>query len=107
VIGLPPEMVEGMRQGDMWGYFTGLAHSFPYDYALFEPGCPVPAVRLATIGIPTLAIAGSNTFSWLATAIEQVAQAIPGARYLTLEGEDQGVLQRPEFLLPCLQEFFG
>jgi hypothetical protein len=38
VIGLPPEMVEGMRQSEVWGFLTGLAHSLPYDYALFEAG---------------------------------------------------------------------
>jgi pimeloyl-ACP methyl ester carboxylesterase len=96
-----------MRHSDMWGYLTGLAHSLPYDYALFEPGCPVPRPRLAKVGVPTLAIAGSNTFPWLATATEQVADAVPGARFLSLQGQDHGVLQQPEALLSCLQEFLG
>jgi pimeloyl-ACP methyl ester carboxylesterase len=107
VIGLPAEMVEGMRHSDMWGYLTGLAHSLPYDYALFEPGCPVPSARLAKVGVPTLAIAGSNTFPWLAAATEQVAGAIPGARFESLQGQDHGVLQQPAALLPCLRKFLG
>jgi pimeloyl-ACP methyl ester carboxylesterase len=108
VVGLPAaEMVAGMRQSDMWGYLTGLAHSLPYDYALFEPGNPVPAGRLAGVVVPVLAIAGSNTFPWLAQATEQVADAIPGARFLSLEGQDHGVLHQPEVLLPCLREFLG
>jgi pimeloyl-ACP methyl ester carboxylesterase len=107
IIGLPAEMVEGMRLSDMWGYFTSLAHSLPYDYALFEPGCPVPTATLAKIGVPTLAIAGSNTFPWLAAATEQVADAVPGARFLSLQGQDHGVLHQPEALLPCLREFLG
>lgn len=107
VIGLPAEMVEGMRHSGMWGYFTSLAHSLPYDYALFDPGCPVPAARLAGITVPTLAIAGSNTFPWLAAATEQVAEAVPGARFLSLQGQDHGVLQQPSALLPCLREFLG
>jgi pimeloyl-ACP methyl ester carboxylesterase len=107
VIGIPAELVDGMRHSDMWGYLTGLAHSLPYDYALFEPGCPVPRPRLAKVGVPTLAIAGSNTFPWLATATEQVADAVPGARFLSLQGQDHGVLQQPEALLSCLQEFLG
>jgi pimeloyl-ACP methyl ester carboxylesterase len=61
-VGLPPEMVEGMRQGERWSFFTRLAHTLPYDYGLFEPGLPVPAGRLARIDIPTLVITGSNTF---------------------------------------------
>jgi pimeloyl-ACP methyl ester carboxylesterase len=107
VIGLPDEMVAGMRHSDVWGFLTSLAHSLPYDYALFEPGNPVPTARLATIGVPVLAIAGSNTFPWLATATEQVADAIPGSRFLVLEGQDHGVLHQPGVLLPHLREFLG
>lgn len=107
VIGLPAEMVAGMRQSDLWGHLTGLAHTLPYDYALFEAGNPVPAGQLAEITVPVLAIAGSNTFPWLAQATEQVARAIPGGRFLSLEGQDHGVLHHPDALLGCLREFLG
>jgi pimeloyl-ACP methyl ester carboxylesterase len=107
VIGLPAEMVEGMRHSDMWEYLTGLAHSLPYDCALFEPGCPVPSQWLAGIGVPTLAIAGSNTFPWLIAATRQVADAVPGARFESLDGQDHGVLHHAEALVPCLREFLG
>jgi pimeloyl-ACP methyl ester carboxylesterase len=107
VIGLPPEMVEGMRQSEMWGFLTHLAHSLPYDVALFEPGFPVPDSRLARIEVPTLVIAGSSTFPWLSAAAGQVADAIPGARFLSLEGQDHSVLRQPAALLTCLREFLG
>jgi pimeloyl-ACP methyl ester carboxylesterase len=107
VIGLPAEMVEGMAQSEMWGFFTRLAHTLPYDYALFEPGCPVPADRLAAIEVPTLVINGSNTFPWLAAAAAETARVVPKADYLSLEGQDHGVLRQPEALLGCVREFFG
>jgi pimeloyl-ACP methyl ester carboxylesterase len=107
MIGLPAEMVDGMRHSEMWAYLTGLAHSLPYDCALFEPGCPVPSRRLAGIGVPTLAIAGSDTFPWLAEATRQVAEAVPGARFESLDGQDHGVLHQAEALVPCLREFLG
>jgi pimeloyl-ACP methyl ester carboxylesterase len=107
VVGLPAELVEGMRHSDMWGYLTSLAHSLPYDCALFEPGWTVPSRRLAGVAVPTLAIAGSNTFPWLAAATRQVADAVPGARFESLEGQDHGVLHQPEALLPCLRAFLG
>jgi pimeloyl-ACP methyl ester carboxylesterase len=107
VIGLPAGMVEGMRQSEMWGFFLRLAHSLPYDYALFEPGCRVPDSRLARIGVPTLVISGSSTFPWLNAAAEQVAHAVPGACFRSLEGQDHGVLQQPAALLTCLREFLG
>jgi pimeloyl-ACP methyl ester carboxylesterase len=67
----------------------------------------VPGERLAAIGVPTLAIAGSNTFPWLAAGTRQVAGAVPGARFLSLDGQDHGVLQQPGVLLSCLREFLG
>jgi pimeloyl-ACP methyl ester carboxylesterase len=106
-IGLPAQAVEGMRQSEMWGYLVGLAHSLPYDTALFDAGWAVPTGRLAAIAVPTLAIAGSKTFPWLAAVTEQVAGAVPGARFLSLEGQDHGVLRQPDALLPCLREFLG
>jgi pimeloyl-ACP methyl ester carboxylesterase len=57
--------------------------------------------------VPVLAIAGSATFPWIAQAAEQVAGAIPGARFLSLPGQDHGVLHQPQALLPCLREFLG
>jgi len=96
-----------MRQSEMWGFLTRLAHSLPYDVALFEPGFPVPDSRLARVEVPTLVIAGSSTFPWLSAAAEQVAQAVPGARFLALEGQDHGVLHQPAALLTCLREFLG
>jgi pimeloyl-ACP methyl ester carboxylesterase len=107
LIGLPPEMVDGMRQSETWGVFTRLAHTLPYDYALFEPGLPVPAERLAGIDVPVLVVAGSNTFPWIATAAREAARAVPGARHLSLAGQDHGVLHQPEALLGCLREFLG
>ncbi len=107
VIGLPSSMVEGMRQSEMWSFFTRLANSLPYDYALFEPGCPIPNARMAHIEVATLVIAGSNTFPWLARAAKEVATAVPGSSYLSLEGQDHGILQQPEALLTCLREFLG
>ena len=107
VVGLPPQMIEGMRQSEMWGFLTRLADSLPYDCALFEPGWPVPDSRLARIQVPTLVIAGSSTFPWLGTAAQQVADAVPGARFCSLEGQDHGVLQQPAALLACLREFLG
>jgi pimeloyl-ACP methyl ester carboxylesterase len=107
VIGFPPEMVEGMRRSDMWGWLTRIAHTLPYDFALFEPGCILPTERLANVTVSTLAIAGSNTFGWLRSATREVAKAIPGSHYLELDGHDHSVLQQPAVLRAPLVEFFG
>jgi pimeloyl-ACP methyl ester carboxylesterase len=103
-VGLPAAMIEGMRVSDFWAWFTGLAHTLPYDVALhgdYEP----PAGRLATLQVPTVAVDGSQSPEWVHTATRAVADAIPGARYITLDGQDHGVLHHPEALRPVLSGF--
>jgi pimeloyl-ACP methyl ester carboxylesterase len=107
VVGLPAEMIEGMRGSPMWGWFTGLAHTLPYDVTLCGPGMRLPASRLAAITVPVLAIGGGASPPWLPTAAQAVADAVPGGRYVTLDGQDHGVLQQPGALRPLLTSHFG
>lgn len=107
VVGLPAEMIQGMRDSPMWGWFTGLAHTLPYDVTLCGPGMRLPASRLAAITIPVLAIGGGASPPWLPAAAQAVAGAIPGARYVTLDGQDHGVLQQPDSLRSLLTSYFG
>jgi pimeloyl-ACP methyl ester carboxylesterase len=105
-VGLPAAMIEGMRASDFWGWFTGLAHTLPYDVALhgdYEP----PAGRLAGLGIPVLAVDGSQSPQWIRTGTRAVAEAVPGGRYVTLEGQDHGVLHHPEALRLLLNGFLA
>jgi pimeloyl-ACP methyl ester carboxylesterase len=104
--GVPPQAVAGMRASQMWGWFTGLAHTLPYDVALSGNRQVLPAERFAQISVPVLAIGGSLSPQWLPAAARAVADAIPGARYVTLDGQDHGVLNQPEALLPLLTGFY-
>ena len=103
---VPPPVVTGMRASEMWGWFTALAPTLPYDVALGGPGLRVPAERFAQISVPVLTIGGSLSPQWLPAAARAVADAIPGARYVTLDGQDHGVLNQPEALLPLLTGFY-
>jgi pimeloyl-ACP methyl ester carboxylesterase len=107
VVGLPGEIIDGMRGSPMWGWFTGLAHTLPYDVILCGPGMRLPAGRLAGITLPVLAIGGGASPPWLPAAARAVADTVPGARYVTLDGQDHGVLQQPEALRPVLTSYFG
>ena len=105
-VGLPAAMVEGMRASDFWGWFAGLAHTLPYDVALhgnYEP----PAGRLAALRIPMLAVDGSKSPQWIRTGTRAVADAVPGGRYVTLDGQDHGILHQPEALRPVLSAFLA
>jgi pimeloyl-ACP methyl ester carboxylesterase len=103
---VPPEVVAGMRASQMWAWFTALAHTLPYDVALAGDRQSLPAERFARISVPVLAIGGGLSPRWLPAAARAVADAIPGARYVTLDGQDHGVLNQPEALLPLLTGFY-
>ncbi|GGS64767.1 alpha/beta hydrolase [Planobispora rosea] len=106
-VDVPAEAVAGMRNDQVWSWFTGLAHTLPYDVAICGPGNVLPADRLASITVPTLAIDGGLSPRWALAATRAVADAVPGARHLTLEGQDHGVLHRPDALRPVLLDFLA
>ena len=103
---LPAQIIDGMRSSAMWGWFTGLAHTLPYDVTLCGPGMRLPAGRLAGVSVPVLAIGGGASPTWLPDAARAVADTVPGGRYVTLDGQDHGVLQQPDALRPLLTSYF-
>lgn len=107
-VGVPPEMVAGMRAGEGWPFLADKAASLPYDVLLMKPWQPAPTERLAAgIRVPLLASYGDRTEPGLAAATRAVAAAVPGAELAVLPGEDHAVLQRPAALAPTLTAFFG
>ncbi|MGW3964394.1 alpha/beta fold hydrolase [Amycolatopsis sp. NPDC005003] len=104
VAGTPAEMIEGMKQAPVWGWFTALAHTLPYDLTICGPDAR-PRDSLARIGIPTLVIGGGASDDALRSGARAAAAAVPGARHETLEGQDHGVLQYPETLKDLLTDF--
>ena len=102
----PAAVVEGMRTEPVWGWFTALAHTLPYDLAL-GGGLRPPVERLAKIPVPALLIDGGDSPAWFGAGAQAATDAVPGARRETLPGHDHGVLQSPEALRPLLTAFFG
>jgi len=101
----PAGMIGGMRADPVWSWFTGLAHTLPYDLAIVGPGGRLPAGRLARITAPALVVDGGESPSWFGATAQAVAGVIPGARHETLAGQDHGVLQNPESLRDLLTDF--
>ncbi|MGW5364795.1 alpha/beta fold hydrolase [Actinopolymorpha pittospori] len=99
---MPGPALEGARASAMWGWFTALAHTLPYDVAVCGPGHMLPTDRLATITVPTLVMGGGKSEEWMLAAARAVAENVPGARHLVLENEDHGVLHNPDALRPVL-----
>lgn len=104
-VAVPAEMVDGMRASPAWPFLVGLAHTLPYDVALCGPALAPPTDRLAKIDVPTLVMVGGASAAWFAAAGQAVADAIPGATYLTVDGQDHSVLHNPEALREPLLSF--
>jgi pimeloyl-ACP methyl ester carboxylesterase len=102
-VGMPAAAVAGMRGAPMWPSLEGIAHTLPYDLQLVEQ---FDRTRLGAVAVPTMCIDGDRSPEWMRRATSTVAEAIPGARYLTLPDEDHSVLQRPEALRATLTAFF-
>jgi len=103
VVRLPAQMVGGMERAPFWAGLEAMTHTLPYDLALTAYR-GVPADELARITVPVLVLGGANSPDWFRQAVQATTAAIPGARLVTLEGQDHGA--PPEALTPVLTEFF-
>ncbi|MFI5797225.1 alpha/beta fold hydrolase [Streptomyces sp. NPDC051677] len=102
--GLAEEMILGARQSPMWAAMEAIAPTLAYDDAVMGGGL-APRERLASIGVPVLAVAGEASPPWLREAVRAVAEAAPDGTYRTLEGQTHMV--DPNVLAPVLAEFFA
>ncbi len=103
VVQLPAQVVTMMERMPMWAGLEALTHTLPYDLELTgDRG--VPADHLAAITVPVLVLGGANSPDWFHRTVEETTAAIPGARLVTLEGQDHGA--PPEVITPVMTEFF-
>jgi pimeloyl-ACP methyl ester carboxylesterase len=84
-IGLPPDMVAGIRQAPFFPVLEAMAQSVVHDATitvdLFEP---TPA--MAAVDVPTVVMRGAQTWPVLATAAERLAALLPDARLQVMAG---------------------
>lgn len=103
-VGLPEEMIAGMRQSPYWQLGESLAPTLAYDDAVMGGGT-IPADRFGRIAVPTLVLAGSKSPDSLRQAAAQVAATIPGAHHEILDGQDHNVAG--DALAPAVAAFTG
>jgi pimeloyl-ACP methyl ester carboxylesterase len=102
-VGMPTEVVAGMRQAPFWPSMEAVAHALIYDAMIVE-GFSQPTGRVAGVKVPTLVLDGGQT-PWLSTAAQAVADAVPDARRRTLQGQPHNV--DAAALAPALAAFFS
>ena len=107
-IGMPAEMVAGMRQAPMWPGLEALAHTIAYDGRVMGgdmSGRPFAEGAWASVTVPALVLDGGDSPAWQHHAARALADALPDAEYRTLEGQTHQVSD--DVLLPELERFFG
>ena len=104
MVGLPSPLVLMMRLMPwMWHKLEAVAHTLPYDAAVMN-AFTIPTARYGSIGIPVLLANGSKTDPRIQRAARMVAEAIPGAQHVTLEGQTHNV--NPSVLSAAIVNFF-
>lgn len=100
-IGVPAEMIAGMRNSPLWPALEATAHTLIYDSLI--PGS-MPPDRLAAISTPALVVGSEGSPDQLRNWVRGVAEALPHASARFLPGTWHGV--SAEHLAPALTEFF-
>ena len=106
-VGVPAEVVAGMREQPFWSSLESTAHTLAYDGTIMGDtmgGITAPLRRWASVGVPTLVMDGGASPDWQRNAVRALVDVLPDARHRTLEGQDHGPAS--EVLAPALLEFF-
>jgi pimeloyl-ACP methyl ester carboxylesterase len=84
-VGLPADVVAGIRQAPFFPALEAAAQSVVYD-AVLTRSLRVPTPEMASVEIPTVVLRGGRTWPLLAVAAERLAGMLPHARLQILEG---------------------
>jgi pimeloyl-ACP methyl ester carboxylesterase len=94
LVGLPPEAAAGMKQSPMWPGLEAIAHTVIYDATITATSNGdflIPTKEMANLKTPTIVIDGGASWGWIRATSKAVSEAIPGAKYQTLEGQSHDV----------------
>ncbi|OLF11697.1 alpha/beta hydrolase [Actinophytocola xinjiangensis] len=84
-IGLPAEMVDGLRRSPLWAGLEAIAQTVVYD-AVITRAPNVPTAAMASVAVPTLVLAGARTWPGLRDAARALPGVLADARYVELPG---------------------
>jgi pimeloyl-ACP methyl ester carboxylesterase len=100
-IGVPEEMVAGMRDAPSWPTLEKAAHTLVYDTQITSS---ITNELMSSITTPTLVVGSEASGDYLSSSARTVADTLPNGRFRALKGEWHGVPL--EDLGPVLTEFF-
>ena len=107
-IGLPGIFVTMMKLMPAWKPMKAVAHTIWYDAEVVGRnafGQPLDASQWAGIEVPVLVVGGGKSPGWMRTSVRAVADAVPGASYREIAGQNHMV--KAAAIAPVLTEHFG
>jgi pimeloyl-ACP methyl ester carboxylesterase len=107
LVGVPENMIEGMKNSPMWPGLEAIAPTLAYDAAAMGDDRSVPREVAKQVTANTLVMDGGGnlqTMPFMHASAETLAETIPNAQHKTLEGQTHDV--DSEVLAPVLIEFF-
>src|ERR671920_202785 len=106
-VGMPQEMVEGMRKEPWWAGMEKVAPTLAYDSEIMDDisrDGTIPTGLLGTVPSPTLVLCGGASPARVVVVGSAEAGGVPDGRLSILEGQEHAV--PPEVLVPVLAGFF-
>ena len=91
-VGLPRDMVEGIRASDQFAALLPLAQSTVYDTNLVREAS-VPTDAMLGVTVPVTVLRGEQTFPILLTAADRLTGAMDGAELVVVP---ESVMHRPD-----------
>lgn len=86
IVGMPEEQLDMLRSLPSWPSRVAAAHTVVREL-LVDPPYPFDAARFASLGAPTLLLAGGDSPQFLRASTDALASAIPGVQLVTLAGQ--------------------
>jgi pimeloyl-ACP methyl ester carboxylesterase len=107
-VGMPQEMIEGMRQTPSWAELEAIAPTLAYDSEVMADvgrDGTIPVDQASGVTVPAFVLTGGADYPWMTDVGRRLADALPNGRHRVLEGQEHSV--PPEVLVPVLAEFFA
>lgn len=105
-VGMPEEMVEGIRAAGYLAMTIPVAHTIAYDGRIMGDtmrGNPLAAEPWHQIAIPTLVMAGGASMEYMRKGARELTAIVPNATMKVLAGQDHGASD--ESLAEALADF--
>ena len=83
-IGVPPEIIESIRDTDRWSRMVEIAHTLAYDCRISDAMQPHV---LESVRHPTLILSSVGSSNDLVSSVDSAINLVPGARHVALDGE--------------------